>query len=160
MKKTLILYVVGIIMLLAGIASATSLVPDSEIKNIPIGGTVDFTLTLNPSYTETGSLEWQTFDAPITARINNVGTFALSGSYGPFSVTKLVSKTFILTVAADSNAVVGQQYDVEVDYLNTVSVIKARATTTVDPVPELSTSILTITGLVGLVLLINTRRRN
>lgn len=116
-------------------------------------------MTLNPSYTETGSLEWQTFDASITARINNVGTFTLSGSYGPFSVTKLVPKTFIFTVAADSNAVVGKQYDVEVNYLNAVSVIKARATTTVEPVPELSTSILTITGLVGLVLLgINTRR--
>lgn len=147
-------------LLTVGTASATSLVPDSEVKNIPIGGSVSFTLTLNPSKTESGALTWEVFNTPpITASVDGAAIGA-TGTTPSFAVSAGVSQTHTLTVYADSSAVEGQLYDIQVNYLGQNLILRAMTTPAVNPIPETSTMALTSVGVIGLLGMVMFRRRD
>ncbi len=147
-------------LLTAGAASASSLVPDQEIKNIPVGGSVSFTLTLTSSYTESGVLTWQVYNSPpITASVDGAAIGA-TGTTPSFAVIKNIPQTHTLTVYADQNAVVGQSYDVQVNYLGQNLILRAMVTPTVEPIPEVSTMALTSVGMLGLLGMVMLRRRD
>ncbi len=143
---------------LVGAASATSLTPDSEVKNIPVGGSVSFTLTLSSSQTESGVLAWTTFDTPITASVDGAATGA-TGTTPSFAVVKDTPQTHTLTVYADANAVQGHTYYVQVDYLGQNLRLRAMVSPAVEPIPELNTMALTSVGMIGLLGMIMLRRR-
>lgn len=158
MKNKIVIFVLAIL-LATGTASATSIVPDQEVKNVPIGGSVSFTLTLTSSYTESGTLTWQVFNSPpITASIDGaaIGAFGTTPS---FAVIAGVPQTHTLTVYADATAVPNQLYDIQVNYLGQNLILRAMTTPAVDPIPEMNTMALTSVGMIGLLGMVFYRRK-
>jgi hypothetical protein len=161
MRKSLIMVLA--VLLLAGAASAGSTVTlPVDTKNVAIGGSTNFNVVLNTSYQGPGTLNWVTGDPAITATLDG-GALATSGHID-VNTEKNVEQVHTLTVAIGSGAVVGQEYIVDINYCHgngkcEDSNIRARAEGTVIPTPELGTSILTATGLVGLLGLVRMRRK-
>lgn len=157
-KAMMAVMAVLVVLFMVGTASAdTTITLDSLTKDVPIGGTVDFTVTLSSD--TNGSLQWDVAIPadPITAKIAP-GAFAKSGNVG-VTVPPNV-QIFTLTVKAEDGAVVGQKYKVKVKYFNTEQDLEAMATAGTIPTPELSTSILTAAGLIGLIGLVRYRRKD
>lgn len=145
--------------------SAGSVIGLDEItKDVPIGGTVDFTVTLQTTNTGPGVMAWRVnpMNQPITAELDNKGL----SKFGFVSINTPPSpKTFTLTVAAGNGAVVGHEYLVELNYCTGTEPCEgntaiARAQAGVIPTPELSPSILTAVGLIGLIGLVRMRRKD
>lgn len=163
-KAIMVVMAVLVALFMVGTASAGSAIGlDKITKNVPIGGTVDFKVTLQTSNTGPGVIAWRIDQTdPITA---NLESEPLSKFGGIIVSTPPETQTFILTVAAGEDAVVGQEYIVRLSYCTGTepcegNTARARAEAGVIPTPELSTSILTATGLIGLIGLVRMRRKD
>jgi len=146
----------------ASLASATGqLTVDSLEKTVPLGGTVDFTVTVNDTEAQTAAtLQWVTGNPNITANIPGLGSFVQAGSYNPVVIAANTPTTFTLRVKADANATVGSKVNVRVFYLDQVADLQAVVTTSVVPTPEVPTSALMAVGLIGLVSVVRFGRKN
>lgn len=148
-KKIITIAVVLMTLFIGGAYAAATIGLDALVKDVPIGGDVTFTVTLDTD--TTGDLLWST-QSPLTATMDG-------DSSGSISITSTGVSTHALKVAAGSGAVVGQKYKIKLIFLNSEQDIEAVATAGGVPVPELSTSILTATGLVGLLGMVMFRKR-
>lgn len=163
-KAIMVIMVVLVTLFVAGTASAGSSINLDEItKNVPIGGTVDFTVTLQTSNTGPGVIAWRIESGdPITAKLESEPL----DKFGYITVTTPPSsQPFTLTVKAGDGAVVGQEYLVRLSYCTGTgpcegNTARARAEAGAIPTPELSTSILTATGLIGLIGLVRMKRKD
>lgn len=154
--KMLLVLMVAIVMI--GTANAGSqLTVDDIDKEVPVGGSVSFTLTLNTSDSGTGRFDW--FTLPIDPVISTDIDGDTDGSIS-FSNTPNVDQTFTLTVTAGDGATVGNTYETTVEYYGGTPVrLKAMVTAGTPVIPEANTAILTSAGIIGLIGLITIRRR-
>ena len=170
MTKRRIISVLSVLLLIVGLASAyATLVVAPLTQNAVIGGAaVPYTLTLVTDETGAKSLTWMTSDPSIIAVIGPVGgPYAAYGQSGNYNFVipaggcpSATPCTFDLKVKATAGATVGQQYDVTSWYGTLPFTIKAVATGSVVPIPEVSTVILTSAGLIGLIGLVIFRRKD
>jgi len=153
---------VFIMMLTTGLASATAQLTVDELeKEVPLGGTVDFTITVLDSEAQpAAALGWHTYDPLITANIPGSGTLTQNGAYTPIAIVANTPTAFTLKVAADPNAVLNNKVRVKVLYFNTELDLEALVTAAVIPTPELPTSALMSVGLIGLFGMVYLRRKN
>lgn len=150
MVKKMITIAAILMTLFVGVAyAAATLTLDDLNKNVPIGGSVHFTVTLN---TDTaGELKWYSA-SPITATIDGV-------SGGSMSIASAGETTHDLEVFAPGTAVKGHVYKVKVMFLDEEAELEAVATGSVEPIPELNTMALTSVGIIGLLGMVMFKRR-
>lgn len=161
-RKITAILMVMLSVVVAG-AYATLLVSPLE-QDVVIGdGPVTYTITLNTDETGTGYVNWATEDPSIIAAVGPVGgPFGTLEQVGTYSFTSPGGEqTFEMQVRAVEGAVNGEKYDIAVSYADGAPFnVKALATATADPVPELSTIVLTSAGLIGLLGLVMTRKKD
>lgn len=158
MKRSLLIAVT--LLSIVTIASAYAILKiEPATQQIPVGTTGTYSIKLNTSDTGNGALQWSTSDDLILARIAGTGSLSRYGTYS-FTNTANVEQTFTLEVQPQSGATINQEYEIEVDYKGTSGKVKAIATAGVEPIPELGTVVLTSTGLLGLIGLVMSRRRD
>ncbi len=167
-KKTIMALIVLISM--AGLASAGStLTLPVGIKDVKIGDPIgtDFEVILNTSHAGSGVISWDTSESFVQASMDGE-PFSNSGHID-VDTQKDREQAHTLTVRLTSGATIGEEYGVFLNYCYGErggsaqcqgNAAKAKAEATVNPTPELSTSILTATGLIGLVGLVRLRRKN
>lgn len=149
-KKIMAIAVVLMTLFVGGALAAATIGLDKLVKDVPIGGDVHFTVTLD---TDTaGDLEWHAA-SPLIATMDG-------DSSGSISISSPGVSTHDLKVSAGSGVVVGQKYKITLIFLNTAQDIEAVATAGGVPVPELSTSILTAAGMIGLLGMVMFRKRD
>lgn len=148
-KMTTIAIVLMTLFVGAAYAAATIGLDDLN-KNVPIGGSVHFTVTLN---TDTaGDLKWSAANPPISATMDGDSSGSISVSPG--------ETTHDFEVFADTTAVQGKVYKLKLIFLNEEQDIEAVATGSVEPIPELNTMALTSLGVIGLLGMVMFRRRD
>lgn len=175
MKKiainNLLLILISVLMILSmanAVDAWATLSLDETTKSVPVGGTVDFIVTLRTNDTF-GTINWNIAPAdPITAKWKVLsGSGLVDGSQKSGTITTAGMSTdriFKLTVTAGNGAVIGQKYLVDINYCTGVMCTNnaaiAIAEAGVIPTPELSPSILTAIGLIGLIGLVRMRRKD
>ena len=164
MIKKIITMLITMFVLIGTASAGYNLTLPVKDKEIPIGGETTFAviLTTDPGITN-GTLAWEVVDgAPISAKLDGA-SFASSGEISVDTDT-LVPVTYTLTVQTVSGAIVGAVYEVYVSYCKEDTCednrVRASATGTVVPTPELSTGILSTVGLLGLFGLVKFSKKN
>lgn len=161
---------------LVGTASAiqtpdATITPSTSTKNVIIGSStgVDFVLTLTAlkgNAVGEGTLIWDSGDSTIVARMDNTGSFVSSGS---FDVTTVLNspQDHTLTVKTADGVINGQSYPITINFCRPDSgecvgtgKVRATASATVIPTPELSTSVFTAVGLIGLLGMVKFSKKN
>lgn len=171
-KNLLLLVVVSLLTI--GVVSAldfATLDLDQRVKELPIGGTVDFTVyldvtTIGDNNPDQRTISWQIPGGyPIEAKLDSE-SYAKSGHmhFVPPSSSEW-SKTFTLAVKTTNGAEAGKAYPITISYCEGGGscfgeTAVAKTTAGVIPTPELSTSVLTAIGLVGLIGLVKLRRKD
>jgi hypothetical protein len=165
MKKTIIvLLAISIFLSAAGLATATSVQPDQELKVIAPGTCGFFDLNVTSSDTETAYLTWNA-DAPLTARINPsdpiLDPLGLTGRTYNFGITSGVSQIKNMDVCMPTGTPSGEYY-IWVEYFgNHGGKFRVKAVTEPAVItPELPTSALMSVGLMGLFGMAYLRRKN
>ena len=150
---------------LTGIASAGYVVTlPVQDKEIPIGEEVTFDVILTTDPGVEGTLAWEVMDdAPISAKLSDE-EFDESGEITVNTET-LEPLTTILTVQTENGAVVGEIYEISITFCKEESCIdggrvRASATGSVAPIPEVSTAVSTAIGLLGILGLIKFSKKN
>ncbi len=160
MSKLLIALVIAIISIGPSMA-ASYITPDDKVKDIIPGGIATFYIKLSTT-DGSGQLKWSINGAePITAKIDSESF----DKHGYVDVTyPPEDHYYTLTVQTDGVLVDGEEYEVQLDYEVPGShlageTLRARAYVGV-MVPELSTTILSTVGLIGLLGLLRFRRND
>ncbi len=154
-----LLMAVALLSIVTMVSAYATLKIEPATQQINVGTTGTYTIKLNTSDTGSAALQWSTSDDLILARIAGTGSLSRYGTYS-FTNTANVEQTFTLEVQPQSGATINQEYEIEVDYKGTSGKVKAIATAGVEPIPELGTVVLTSTGLLGLIGLVMSRRRD
>jgi len=162
-SKTIITMLIALFVLIGTASASAILTLPTEPKEVLVGGPgVDFDGVLITVPGATGTLAWQTFDTGITAEINDAG-FSTVGEINGITTTSGTPLPFTLTVKAGSTVTFGT-YDVYVKYCKDTTcvdkIVKASATGTVAPIPEVSTAVSTAIGLLGILGLIKFSKKN
>lgn len=168
-KRLIIAIVVLITLLMVGIASADQIILDPEaVLEINVTEIGHYTLTLKTnvdpiggymSWVSDSPLIWAGIDAAPTGQ-SGTKTITTSSTCSGSGNARICTQIFDLQVEPQSGITLYEQHDVTVTYSTVHGVARAMATASDIPIPELGTSILTATGLIGLIGLVRSRRKD
>jgi len=162
MRKTILSLIVLLLTISTGSATSSISVSPTEVLEIPVGSTGEFTITLDTDLAA-GPIEFETDDPYLFARLVDISDSNInSGGYatsGNIEITGITGpKIYILYVQPQDGITIGEQIDTTIYFRTTSNKLKAMATATSNPVPELATIALVSAGLIGLFGLVRRRR--
>ncbi len=163
MRKVLIL--IAMLVSTAVLAAAyAELTVDPDEQEILVGDIGEYTLTLNTDQAGDRQMSWDTGTPVILARVGKADdiedqTLSQTGSYN-FDSSGADGQEFKLHIKPTDDAEINEHYDVSIAFGSGAWHIGALVTATVIPIPELSTIALTSAGLLGMIGLVRTRRKD
>jgi len=164
MKNILIVTVCCLMTMTMANADKTSCITVEPVETleIDIGSVGTFTVTLNTDSYDNGTMEYDTGNDYLLAQLinNSVSTtYNRTGSIDFDMPEGSDEISFTLNVKPISGITCHTPYDVDVSFLNINGKVKAMATASTVPIPELSTIALMSAGLLGLLGLVRLQRK-